>query len=172
MPLRESLVFVHNALVGTGLRDRVKIIASGKVVSAFHMLRLLALGADTVNAARAMMMALGCIQARSCHNDKCPTGIATQKPVRMNALDVKTKADRVANYHAANIQSLVEIIAGAGLNSVSEILPEHLYHRNGGGEIKTYSDTYKLLNIDALLSEENRPGSWEMDWARASADEW
>ena len=172
MPLREGLVFVHNALVGSGLRSKVKIVASGKAVSAFHMLRLLALGADTVNAARAMMMALGCIQARSCHNDKCPTGIATQKAVRVNALNVEVKAERVTNYHAANIESLTEIIGGAGLESVEDITPDHLYHRVGGGEVKTYSDTYSFVGDGALLFDKTRPKGWERDWNRARAEVW
>lgn len=172
MPLREALVFVQNALVGSGLRENVKIIASGKAVSAFHMLRLIALGADTVNAARAMMMALGCIQARSCHNDKCPTGIATQKAVRVNALNVETKADRVSNYHSANIESLVEIVAGAGLNTVDEITPDHLYHRVSSGDIKTYSETYQFLEDGVLLFDESRPEDWEKDWSRARVDQW
>ena len=171
-PLREGLIFVHNALVGTGLRGKVKIIASGKVVSAFHMLRLLALGADTVNSARAMMMALGCIQARSCHNDKCPTGIATQKPARVNALNVSTKAERVANYHAANIESLVEIVAGAGLNSSADITPNHLFHRIHGGEIKSYADIYNFLEEGALLSDTTRPKTWQRDWNRATSENW
>lgn len=96
-PLRDGLIFVHNALRGSGLRDRIRIIASGKVTTPYHMLRLMALGADTINSARAMMFALGCIQSRQCHKDTCPTGVATQNPARYKALDVDIKAKRVAS---------------------------------------------------------------------------
>ena len=172
MPLREGLVFIHNALVGTGLRGDIRIIASGKVISAFHILRLMALGADTVNAARAMMLAIGCIQARSCHNDKCPTGIATQKATRFNALDVDLKAERVSNYQIANIKSLVEIAAGAGVDSPEDITPDHLYHRVNGGETKPYSDVYDFIGEGVLLSASTRPENWDRHWERANPLSW
>jgi len=171
-PLREGLLFVHNALVGTGLRDNIRLIASGKAISAFHMLRLMALGADTVNSARAMMLALGCIQARSCHNDTCPTGIATQKASRFNALDVDLKADRVANYQMANIKNLVEISAGAGVEHPTDITPHHLYHRVNGHETKSYAQVYDFLGPKALLDEKNRPEKWQAWWERANAATW
>lgn len=172
MPLREGLVFAHNALVGIGLRENIKLIASGKAVSAFHMLRLMALGADAVNSARAMMMALGCIQARSCHNDKCPTGIATQKASRFNALDVSSKAERVANYHGANINSLIKIVAGAGLEAVADITTNHMYKRVNGTEIKTYSEIYETLEKGVLTSDKTRPANWNAHWSQASAGNW
>ena len=171
-PLREGLVFVHNALVGTGLRDRIRLVASGKAISAFHMLRLLALGADTINSARAMMLALGCIQARSCHNDKCPTGIATQNAMRYNALDVDLKADRVANYQTANIKNLMEIVGSAGVSSPADITPDHLYHRVQGGAVKTYAEIYDFLEEGALLSDETRPKTWQRHWNRANPNRW
>lgn len=171
-PLREGLSFVHNALVGVGLRDRIRISASGKAISAFHMLRLIALGADTINSARAMMLALGCIQARSCHNDKCPTGIATQKAMHFNALDVDLKSERVANYHRANVKSLVEIVAGAGVASVDKITPDHLCHRVNGTDTKTYAEIYEALKTGALLSDATRPLRWARHWDRANANAW
>lgn len=171
-PLREGLVFAHNALVGIDVRDKVRIIASGKAISAFHMLRLLALGADTVNSARAMMLALGCIQARSCHNDNCPTGIATQKASRFNALDVDLKAERVANYQTANIKSLVDIVAGAGVSSVENITPDHIHHRVSGGQTRRYSELYEFLEEGILLTKETRPKNWGRDWDRANAQSW
>jgi glutamate synthase domain-containing protein 2 len=171
-PLREGLLFVHNALVGVDLRNDIRIIASGKVVSAFHMLRLLALGADTVNSARAMMMALGCIQARSCHNDKCPTGIATQNASRFNALDVDSKAQRVANYQNANIKSLMELMASAGLSSPQEVKPHHIFHRTRCGETKSYETLYDFLKAGALLSPETTPPSWSKIWNQSKPDSW
>ena len=171
-PLREGLLFVHNALVGIGLRDDIKLVASGKAISAFHMIRLMALGADTINSARAMMMALGCIQARSCHNDKCPTGIATQKASRFNALDVESKSQRVANYQTANIKNLMEIISGAGLGETSEIKPHHLSHRVSGSETKTFDELYQYLPKGALLSDDTTPKEWKTHWKRAQAETW
>jgi glutamate synthase domain-containing protein 2 len=171
-PLREGLLFVHNALVGTGLREDIRLIASGKAISAFHMLRLMALGADAINSARAMMLALGCIQARSCHNDSCPTGIATQKASRFNALDVDLKAERVANYQMANIKNLVEISAGAGVAQPGDITPHHLYHRLNGHETQSYAQVYDFLSDKVLLEDGRRPEKWESWWDRASATKW
>ncbi len=171
-PLREGLLFVHNALVGTRLRGKIRLIASGKAISAFHMIRLFALGADTVNSARAMMLALGCIQARSCHNDKCPTGIATQKASRFNALDVDLKAERVANYQSANIKNLMEIVGSAGLTDPKGITSDHMYHRVKGGAVQTYSDIYDYLQEGVLLSDNTRPENWQRHWARADANHW
>ncbi len=97
-PLTEGLLTVHNALVGTGLRDRVKIGASGKVATGVDIVKRILQGADYTNAARAMMMATGCIQAQTCHTNTCPVGVATQDPRRMRALDVTDKTGRVASY--------------------------------------------------------------------------
>lgn len=98
-PLREGLRFVHNTLVGAGLRDQVKIGASGKIISAFDIASTFALGADWVNSARGFMFAVGCIQAQSCHTNQCPVGVATQDKDRQKALHVPTKAERVFNFH-------------------------------------------------------------------------
>jgi len=170
-PLREGLIFVHNALVGTGVRDKIRIIASGKAISAFHMLRLLALGADTVNVARAMMLALGCIQARHCHNDNCPTGIATQKASRYNALDVEGKSERVANYHHASIENMLDISAGAGLDRPSDITPKHINHRCSDNQIKSYFQLYTFLSKGCLASGQV-PQDWQEDWNSATSWEW
>jgi len=107
--MQDGLYFVNNALIGFGLRDDIRIIVAGKVISAFHMMRVLALGADTINSARGMMFSLGCIQSRHCNTDKCPTGIATQDPARYKNLDIDIKGDRVSNYHRSMIHHLVDI---------------------------------------------------------------
>ncbi|MGA8357091.1 MAG: FMN-binding glutamate synthase family protein, partial [Xanthobacteraceae bacterium] len=116
MPLREGLTFVHNALVGINARGRIKLGASGKIISAFDIARVLALGADWCNSARGFMFALGCIQSQSCHTDRCPTGVSTQDPSRQRALVVPDKAQRVYNFHRATIESLAELVAAAGLD--------------------------------------------------------
>ena len=171
-PLRDGLVFVNSALIGSGLRDRIRIIAAGKALSAFHVLRLLALGADTVNAARAMMFALGCIQSRHCNMDTCPTGVATQNPVRYKALDVDDKAIRVANYHRSTIKNLMGLLAAAGLHRLDELRPWHINRRVDGTEIKHYGQLYPCITDRCLLSDKDIPESWRNDWTRAAATVW
>lgn len=171
-PLREGLVFVQNALMGIGLRNEIRLIASGKAISAFHIMRLMALGADTVNAARAMMLALGCIQARSCHKDTCPTGIATQNPARYSALDVVSKAQRVANYQAGNIENLSDLIGAAGLQHPSELTPAHINHRVSGTEVLSYEELYEFLQEGCLLSSTDVPENWQKEWQQAVAYSW
>jgi len=172
MPLREGLFFVHNTLIGSGIRDRIRLIASGKAVTAFHMLRLMALGADTINSARAMMFALGCIQSRVCNTDHCPTGVATQNPARFKALDVTDKGQRVYKYHKAMIASLVELISAAGLNNLDEVGPRYINQRVSGTIVKHYGELYPCVESDCLLNESTVPDSWKDDWMQASASTW
>ena len=171
-PLRDALVFVNNALTGFGLRHKMRIIASGKAMSAFHILRLMALGADTVNSARAMMFALGCIQSRHCNQDTCPTGIATQNPARYKALDVNDKGQRVANYQHSTVKHLMELIAVAGLSRLEEIEPWHINSRVNGTTIKSYAELYPLISEGCLLSEEVLPLDWKNDWQSATVNAW
>ena len=172
MPLRDALIFVNNALIGSGLRSRIRLIASGKAISAFHMLRLMALGADTINSARAMMLALGCIQSRSCNTDHCPTGIATQNPARFKALDVDHKAERVANYHSAMIENLVELIAVAGIDSLDQLKPEDINRRVSGTDVRNYRELYPCITPDCLLDDVTCPDSWKQRWLQANAEAW
>ncbi len=172
MPLRDALVFVHSALIGIGLRQKIRIIASGKAVSAFHVLRLLALGADTVNSARAMMFALGCIQARKCNSGLCPTGIATQDKTRSKALHVDDKARRVANYHAAMIKYLMELCAAAGLERLEDLRPTHINRRVNGTDIRNYSQLYPTIAPGCLLVEKDIPRDWQDAWHTARVDRW
>lgn len=171
-PLRDGLVFVHNALLGTGLRNSIRIIASGKALSAFHLLRLMTLGADTVNVARAMMFALGCIQSRHCNRDTCPTGVATQNPARYKALDVDLKATRVANYHASMIENLTELIAAAGLDGLEDLRPWHINRRVDGTDIRNYAELYPCIADQCLLSGSCIPEAWKNNWEQATADSW
>ena len=171
-PLRDGLIFVHNALLGTGLRSSIRIIASGKALSAFHILRLLALGADTVNIARGMMFSLGCIQSRHCNEDTCPVGVATQNPVRYKALDVNLKATRVANYHSETIENLMEIIAAAGLKSLEELRPWHINRRVGGTDVRNYAELYPQISNKGLLTDSNMPKEWKRNWDQAASKSW
>ena len=171
-PLRDALIFVNRALIGVGLRDRVRIIASGKIFSAFHLLRAVALGADTANSARGMMFSLGCIQSRSCNTDRCPTGIATQNPSRNKALVVEDKGKRVENFHREMIENLVELLAVCGLNRLEELEPRHINQRVKGTVIKNYAELYPVITSCCLLSDTDIPDNWQKDWAMASADHW
>lgn len=151
MPLREGLVFVHDTLVGFDLKDEIKIIASGKIFSGFHMLRAKALGADLCNSARAMMLSLGCIQARECNVNTCPTGIATQNKSLSKGLVVEEKAQRVANFHEETIHSFLEMIAAAGLKSHDEIGREHVNRRVGMHSIAKYNEIYPEIEKGIYL---------------------
>lgn len=171
-PLWDAVTFVNNALIGTGVRDKIRIIAAGKIISAFHMMRVMALGADTVNSARGMMFALGCIQSRSCNTDKCPTGVATQNPKRYQALDVTDKGERVSKYHHSMIKHLIEILEVAGLNSTEEIQPWHINRRVDADDVKNYAEIYESLESGCLLNAETIPENWQQSWNLASADKW
>jgi len=142
LPLREGLSFVVDTLKKYNLKNEIKVIASGKVFSAFHMMRLHALGADGINSARAMMMAIGCIQALQCNTNKCPVGVATQNKSLMKGLDVNDKYVRVANYHKKIIHSFTEMLVAAGISNPSEIQRKHILHRLGPNKMITYSELY------------------------------
>jgi len=162
-PLRDGLVFVHNTLTGFNLRDDIRIIASGKNFSAFHIFSTLALGADTVNVARAMMLALGCIQSRKCNTDKCPTGIATQDARRYNALHVDEKSQRVFKFHSAMIENLLEFMAAAGLQQLTEIQPHHVNQRTHSNQVQHFGELYQFIKPGCLLTKTTIPDNWLAD---------
>ena len=153
MPLREGLSFVHNALIGVGLRDRIKIGASGKITTAFDMARVMALGADWCNAARGFMFAVGCIQAQACHTGHCPTGVTSADPARQRALVVPDKAERAYNFHKNTVHALGELIAAAGLSTAAEINPHMLLRRIGSERVVSYAEAYDRLKPGQLLAE-------------------
>ena len=169
MPLTEGLMMVHNCLVGTGLRDRVKIGASGKVASGVDIVSRVCQGADFTLAARAMMFAVGCIQALKCNTNHCPTGVATQDPARSRALDVADKTMRVFNFQRATVASAAQIVASMGLNGFHELSPAMLNRRIEGQRTRTYAEIYDWLVPGELLDDP--PLSWRSDWIEASADE-
>lgn len=171
-PLKDALITVNNALIGTGLRDEIRVIAAGKIISAFHLIKALALGADTVNSARGMMFALGCIQSRACNTDHCPTGVATQDPARVVGLVVSDKGQRVARYHGQMMKNMAELLGAAGVKSLSELKPSHIMHRVKGTDVKSYEEMFPTLMQGALLDAATRPASWTADWQTAQADRW
>ncbi len=165
MPLRDGLNFVHNALIGIGARDRIKLGASGKIVSGFDIARTLALGADWCNAARGFMFALGCIQSQSCHTDRCPVGVATQDRTRQRALVVGDKAERVFHFHESTLHALAEFVAAAGLDHPSEFMPAHFSRRISAREVVTFAELYPTLRSGELLGGTSDPRfrqAWEM----------
>ncbi|WP_218598458.1 FMN-binding glutamate synthase family protein [Polaribacter sp. NJDZ03] len=151
MPLREGLIFVHDTLVGFGLRKDIKVIVAGKIISGFHMARAISLGADGCNSARAMMLAIGCIQALQCNSNTCPVGVATQNKSLVKGLVVEDKAPRAKRYHDATIHSFLELVAAAGLNEPSELTRDHISKRVGLYNVKTYEDIYPYLKEGCLL---------------------
>jgi glutamate synthase domain-containing protein 2 len=167
MPLTEGLMFVHNALVGAGLRDDIKIGASGKVASGIDIVKRVCQGADFTLAARAMMFAIGCIQAQKCHTNHCPVGVATQDPWRARALNVEDKKQRVFQYQERTVNSAYQIISSMGLDSFSQLTPRKLFRRIDPSTTKTYKDLYEWLDPGELVT--NPRVSWKRDWQVAQA---
>lgn len=170
VPLREGLLFVHNTLVGLNLRDKIKLGASGKIVSAFDIASVLAIGADWANSARGFMFAIGCIQSQSCHTNKCPTGVATQDPLRQRALVVPDKAQRVFNFHRNTLKALAEMLAAAGLDHPSQLSAKHLVRRMSATEIKLFSQLHVFLKPGELLTGEVNGEFYSRMWQMARAD--
>ena len=170
MPLQEGLRLVHNTLVGAGLRDEIRLGASGKIVSAFDMARALALGADWCNSARGFMFALGCIQAQTCHTGHCPTGVTTQDPKRQMALVVPSKAERVKNFHENTLEALREMMEASGLKTPHDFTPRHIMRRVSEAQVLHLSDLVDTLQPGDLLQDDvSQLPSVFADWPLASA---
>lgn len=152
MPLRDGLAFAYDTLTGYDLKKDIKIIAAGKIFTAFHMVKTMALGADLCNSARGMMLALGCIQALQCNTNKCPVGVATQDKTLMKGLDPDDKAVRIYNYHKATIHSFVELLAAAGINKPDDLSRRHINRRVTMNQLMTYKEIYPGLQTGELLN--------------------
>lgn len=171
MPLVEGLVFAHNTLRGAGLRDQIKIGASGKLLTSFDIAKALALGADWANSARGFMFAIGCIQAQACHTNHCPVGVATQDPWRQRALDPVGKAERVYRFHNNTLKALAEMTGAAGLSAPGDFLPHHLMMRESARDMVTGEDVYPYLPDGFLLREEEDKFGYLGRWHRARAND-
>ncbi|MFH0133635.1 FMN-binding glutamate synthase family protein [Variovorax sp. VaC1] len=170
-PLQEGLLLVHNTLIGVNLRHRIKIGCAAKVITAFDVARMMALGADWCNAARGFMMALGCIQAQSCHTGHCPTGVTTQDPVRQQALVVPTKADRVRNFHRSTLHALQELVQAAGLDHPQQITAHHIVRRISDTEVRLLSNLVMQVQPGALLGAlDEQHNVFRTYWPLASAE--
>lgn len=169
-PLREGLRLVHNTLVGIGLREQIKLGASGKIITAFDMARAFALGADWCNSARGFMFAIGCIQAQVCHTGMCPTGVTTQDPKRQEALVVSDKSLRVMNYHRSTLLALAELLAAAGLKHPGELRPHHIARRLASGDVRVLSALFPDLEKGELLRGKYRQTIFRTAWPMAQAE--
>lgn len=168
-PLHEALLFVHNALTGINVRNDIRIIAAGKVATGFDMVAKLALGADMCNAARAFMLALGCIQSLVCHNNNCPTGVTTQNARLVRGLVVSEKKHRVANFHTETMSSFMQIIGAMGLSEPRLLNPAHIFRQTERGILQPYNEIYNYLEPGVLLSTDV-PARYAKDWALSNSD--
>lgn len=151
MPLRDGLAFAYDTLVGFDLKKDIKLIASGKIFTGFHIARVIALGADLVNSARGMMLAIGCIQALQCNKNTCPTGVATQNKSLIKGLVVEDKAKRAANFHHETLHAFIELVAAAGICKPDGLTRVHINRRITMNTVMTYSDIYPEPIVGSLL---------------------
>ena len=172
-PLQEGLLLVHNTLRGVGLRDKIKVGCAGKVVSAFDIARLMALGADWCNSARGFMFALGCIQAQHCHTGQCPTGVTTQDPLRQQSLVVPDKATRVFHFHQETLHALKELVQAAGVMHPSDISAHHIVRRSTDHKVRSLAQLIltQMANGSLLHGDlASLPLIYRQSWPLAQAE--
>ncbi|MEX0619206.1 MAG: FMN-binding glutamate synthase family protein [Pseudohongiellaceae bacterium] len=167
IPCLEATYFINQVLIGAGIRKDIRIVSAGKTASGFDMLEKIAMGADGVNAGRSMMMALGCIQAKTCNTNRCPTGVATQNPGRARAIDVGDKTLRVYNFQKLTVGAFLELCGALGYDDPSLLKPNDLYIRYDGG-LKHFNEIYTPLTEGQLL-ESALPEEYSVDWTAADA---
>lgn len=169
MPLLDALAFVENMLNGFNIRHHIKINCSGKILTGFHMIRAVALGADICNSARAMMMAVGCIQALECNRNTCPAGVATQDPALTTGLVIADKKVRVANYHKHTVESFVELLAAGGIDNPRKLNRHQISRRVFMNEVRTFEEIYPSVEKGAMLNG-HMPGQYAQSFAAAASD--
>lgn len=169
-PYKEGLAVVHDALVGFGLRKNIKIIAGGKIITGFHMFQAMALGADACYSARAMMLAIGCIQALECNKNNCPTGVATQDPELVAGLKPNDKKVRVANYHKKTVESFVELLAASGIAKAELVNRSMVSRRISMKQVLRYDQIFPNIKPGCLKSENTVPKHYLRDWLEADAN--
>ncbi len=170
MPLRDAIAFVYDSLNGFGIKDQIKIIASGKVITGFDIVRTLSLGADLCNSARGMMFALGCIQALECHNNTCPTGVATQNPDLAKGLVPEEKSIRVARFQHETVKSAMDLMASAGLSHPDEVTRDVITTRIDRNKVETFAEIFPELETGCLLFESTVPKEFLYFWRKASSE--
>lgn len=168
-PLEEGLAFVHDTLCGFDLRKYIRIIASGKVMNGFNIFSRMALGADICNSARGMMMAIGCIQARKCNTNHCPTGVATSNKNLMVGLVPSDKKIRVFNYHKHTLHAFAELLGASGLSESTQISRHHVNRRVSQDVVKTYALLFPPVYAGSFLKG-NIPAAIKFDFDKAHPD--
>lgn len=171
MPLLEAVAFVVDSLVGYGLREHIRVIVAGKILTGFHLVKNLALGADICNSGRGMMLALGCVQSLTCNSNRCPTGVATQDPRLFRGLVVTDKAERVMQFHRRTLHATAEIIAAAGLRHTLELNRSYIHRRISQHQIMRYDEIFPYLQKNCLQSH-TVPQAFAMAVEEARADSW
>lgn len=169
LPINDALIFVHQTLIGAGLRDHIRLIASGKVATGFDLIQKQALGADMCNSARGMMFTLGCIQALKCNTNECPTGVTTMDPQRGKALIVERKYPRVARYHEATIDSFLDILGAMGYEQASDLTAKDIFIRVSQEKTVSFAERYTELKPKQLLGDDI-PAVYLHDWHNARAE--
>lgn len=172
MPARDAWIFVHSALRGVALRDDIRIIASGKILTGFHIIRAFALGADLCATARGMMLALGCIQSLRCNTNHCPTGVTTHKPSLVYGLDVSDKAERVYRYHRETVHSALELLGAMGLDRLDDVRPHHIFRRVDDLRVRHFGELYDFLEPGQLLDNRDVPEGMRDEWRMSRPDRW
>ncbi len=162
MPMRDGLAFARDVLDGFDLKKDIVLIASGKIITAYHMTRAIALGADLCNSARAMMMSIGCIQALRCNNNTCPVGVATQNQALVKGINVEDKGERAKNFHNETVHSFMEMIAAAGIHTATELKRMHINRRVFMDTVKRYDEIYPCVPVGCFLTGENVPENYQI----------
>ena len=170
VPLENAVPFIHNALVGSGIRSKICIIASGKVITGFDMVKLIALGADVINSARSMMLALGCIQSKQCNKNTCPTGVATQNPRLFRALDIKDKSQRVFRFHKYTTESFYNLVGAMGLDSPDLLKPSRVMRKINEENIKSFDEIYDYVENGCFLDTKSIPKYYAKYWSQAQPE--
>lgn len=170
-PLNEGIIFVNNCLEGIGVRDKVRVIASGKIITGFDMASKIALGADVCNSARGMLLSLGCLQSRRCNKNDCPTGITSQDPVHYRAISINAKGPHVKNFHDATLESFLEVIGACGVENPSQLKPYHIYRRVADAKALHYDQAYEQLRENQLVDgSDDLPKFYKDCWNHARTD--
>jgi glutamate synthase domain-containing protein 2 len=168
-PLMDAVVFIHNALIGIGLRDQIRLITAGKILTVFELVSQVAVGADMCNMARGMMMALGCIQSLKCNTNRCPTGVTTQDPGLVRGLVVEDKYQRVARFHQETVKGVMEMVGAVGLDRYDQLNAHHIYRRVSDAMVKSLDQIYSYIEPGSLLKEP-LPEMYAANWRQASAE--
>jgi len=142
LPIKSGLIYMDNALREYGVRDQVKVFASGKLFSPDKLAIAIGMGADLINIARGMMISVGCIGAQKCHTNKCPVGVATTDPDHQKALVVDEKQWRVLNYVITMRNGLNSLAAASGLNNYTQFKREHVMYKDAHGRVKSLENLF------------------------------